>query len=70
MVETNKESVPLSRLFLNYPTTTAGQASGRNADLECRKSGKFVYAVEVKERAINLSDVIALDEKLSRTRLT
>lgn len=29
-----------------------------------------VYAVEVKERTIKLSDVIALDEKLSRSQLT
>lgn len=51
-------------------STTADQASGMTADLECRKSGRLVYAVEVKERTIRLSDVVALDEKLSRSQLT
>ena len=51
-------------------STTADQASGMIADVECRKSGDLVYAVEVKERTIKLSDVIALDEKLSRSQLT
>ena len=51
-------------------STTADQASGMTADLECHKSGTLVYAVEVKERTIKLSDVIAFDDKLSRGRLT
>ncbi len=51
-------------------STTTDLASGMTADLECRKCGELVYAIEVKERMIRLSDVIAFDEKLSRRRLT
>ncbi len=51
-------------------STTADRASGMTGDLECRKNGGLVYAVEVKERTIKLADVIAFDEKLSRSRLT
>ncbi|MDE0679067.1 MAG: restriction endonuclease, SacI family [Gammaproteobacteria bacterium] len=51
-------------------STTADRASGMTGDLECRKHGELVYAVEVKERTIRLADVIAFDEKLSRSRLT
>lgn len=39
-------------------------------DLECRKNGELVYAIEVKERTIRLADVIAFDKKLSANRLT
>ena len=51
-------------------STTADRASGMTSDLECRKNGRLVYAVEVKERAIKLGDVVAFDEKLSRGGLT
>lgn len=51
-------------------STTADRASGMTGDLECRKNGDLVYAVEVKERTVRLADVIAFDEKLSQSRLT
>ena len=51
-------------------STTADRASGMTGDLECRNSGKLVYAVEVKERTLRHADVIAFDEKLSRSELT
>jgi len=51
-------------------STTADQASGMTADLECRRHGETVYSVEIKERTIKLSDVVAFDEKLSRGGLT
>ena len=50
-------------------STTADKASGMVGDLECRKDGQLVYAVEVKERLLTLADVVSFDEKLSRSRL-
>ena len=51
-------------------STTADRASGMTGDLECRKNGELVYAVEVKERTLKLADVIAFDEKLSHSGLS
>ena len=54
---------------LRLASTTADQASGMTGDLECRRSGELVYAVEVKERMLKLADVVSFDEKLSKSRL-
>ena len=54
---------------LRLASTTADQASGMTGDLECRKNGELVYAVEVKERMLKLADVVSFDEKLSKSRL-
>ena len=51
-------------------STTADQASGMVGDIECRRKGTLVYAVEVKERQITVADVRSFEEKLSRSDLT
>lgn len=51
-------------------STTADQASGMVADIECRRDGTLVYAVEVKERQITIADVRSFEDKLSRSDLT
>ena len=51
-------------------STTADHASGMVADLECRRGGVLVYAVEVKERRITVADVRSLEDKLNPSSLT
>ena len=51
-------------------STTTDQASGMVGDIECRRKGTLVYAVEVKERQITVADVRSFEEKLSRSDLT
>ena len=51
-------------------STTADHATGMVGDIECRREGALVYAVEVKERQITVADVRSLEEKLRRSDLT
>lgn len=51
-------------------STTADHATGRVGDIECRRAGTLVYAVEVKEREITVADVRSFEDKLSRSDLT
>lgn len=54
---------------LRQSSTTTDSASGLVADLECRKGNEVVFAVEVKERPVGVSDVRTFEGKLSDTRL-
>lgn len=51
-------------------STTADQATGMVGDIECRREGTLVYAVEVKERQITVADVRSFEDKLRRSDLT
>ena len=51
-------------------STTTDQASGMVGDIECRRNGILVFAVEVKERQVTLADVRSFEAKLSRSALT
>ena len=51
-------------------STTTDQASGMVGDIECRREGRLVFAVEVKERHITLADVRSFEAKLARKALT
>ena len=51
-------------------STTADHATGMVGDIECRREGTLVYAVEVKERRITIADVRSFEEKLGRSDLT
>ena len=50
-------------------STAADRATGMVGDLECRRSGRLVYAVEVKEQSITLADVRSFEAKLNRSEL-
>ena len=51
-------------------STTADRATRMVGDIECRREGRIVYAVEVKERRVTVADVRSFEQKLSRSDLT
>ncbi len=55
---------------LRQTSTTSDRATGMVGDLECRKNGHIVYAVEVKEQNVTLADVRSFENKLIKDQVT
>lgn len=51
-------------------STTSDAAVDSVGDLECRKDNVLVYAVEVKERSINVADIRSFENKLNQSEVT
>ena len=60
----------LWEVVIRHQSTTADRATGMVGDLECRKAGVLVYAVEVKEGSLTLADVRSFEDKLNVSDLT